>query len=118
MVVQLFRSLFKWSVAQLIECTADQDRWLVRWFGTESATRVDAEFLPVWAVYNEQGNILQEVYAAHKPRASGRTYEACTGCVKIKHVLGMAFKIAVGAKCVLPPGTRAELRAKYQSQDL
>ena len=117
-VVQLFRSLFKWSVAQLIECTADQDRWLVRWFGTATVKRVDAEFLPVWATYNEQGTILQEVYATHKPHARGRTYEACTGCVKIKHVIGVAFKIAVGVKCRLPPGTKAELRTKYRATEL
>ena len=45
-VVQLYRSLFKWAVAQLIECTADQDRWIVRWFGTTDAPRVEAKFLP------------------------------------------------------------------------
>jgi hypothetical protein len=48
----------------------------------------------------------------------GITYEACTGCIKIKNIIGMAFKIAVGAKCVLPPTNRAELRAKYRSTEL
>jgi hypothetical protein len=117
-VVQLYRSLFKWAVAQLIECTADQDRWIVRWFGTTDAPRVEAKFLPVWAVYNEQGNIMQEQYATLKPYMRGITYEACTGCIKIKNIIGMAFKIAVGAKCVLPPTNRAELRAKYRSTEL
>ena len=53
--------------------------------------------------------------AAH---ARGRTYEACTGCVKIRHVIGVAFKIAVGVKCRLPPGTKAGLRTKYRASDL
>ena len=117
-IVQLYRSLFKWAVAQLIECTADQDRWIVRWFGTTETPRVEAKFLPVWAVYNEQGNIMQEQYATLKPYMRGITYEACTGCIKIKNIIGMAFKIAVGAKCVLPPTNRAELRAKYRSTEL
>ena len=40
-VVKLFSSTYKWSVAKLIESTSDRDRWTVRWYGATTTPRID-----------------------------------------------------------------------------
>ena len=117
-VVKLFSSTYKWSVAKLIESTSDRDRWTVRWYGATATPRIDSSFKPAWAVYNARGSIVEELYTDTQPQRRNFIFETCTGIIKIKHIIGVPWASSefIAHLGKIPANVRATIKQRFRSE--
>ena len=114
-VVKIRTGAFRWSLCKLIETNADELKWTVQWYGTETRPRISGNFMPMWREINDETDEeTAELCSAKRPDRRGFSYLPFVSTVKVSAFLPPSFEDLNWKRGDIPIKLPSEVRSKLR----